>query len=90
MREVKVTLSDRKYREPWKETSFYCLNCGAKQVWCRDDGGDYCLDDVGNYYQGEHYLCVNCEFNWNLPSEPSKEQSLWYEERVQQIRSALK
>ena len=44
----------------WLNTNIYCPNCGKKEVWRENDGGDY--------YLGESYLCISCEHGFNEPN----------------------
>lgn len=41
---------------------FILFELWQKKIWYNDNGGDY--------YQGETYLCTNCDAQFNLPSEP--------------------
>jgi hypothetical protein len=59
-----VTYGTHSYEEPWELTALFCLSCGHSAIWCKRDGGDY--------YQGETYLCIDCEASWALPSEPDR------------------
>ena len=48
-----------KYSETWSKTETYCPRCAKKEVWFRDDGGDY--------YVGEQYICTACKGTFYLP-----------------------
>lgn len=65
------------YKETWKKTEYFCPCCGTKAVWQRPDGGDY--------YQGETFLCVDCETQWNWPNEPSDANDFQYIQRLKEI-----
>lgn len=72
----------RSYDEPWEQTTYYCPNCGQNHVWNRSDGGDY--------YVGELFLCLNCEFEWHWPNEPSKAEDYQSEQRIRELRKLHK
>ena len=50
------------YIQEYSKTKYYCVNCGAKDVWVEDGEGDY--------YVGPDYICLACDHQFNLPSEP--------------------
>lgn len=43
--------------ESWEPTALFCPHCAVPQVW--HGGGD-------DYYVGEQYLCLACEFTFTL------------------------
>ena len=62
----------------WKKSDLYCLNCGKKKLWFNDNGGDY--------YQGETYLCVKCDCQFNLPHEPYSVDENLYGESLKKLK----
>lgn len=59
------------YITEFDKTSFFCPNCGNKEVW---------VEGEGDYYVGPTYLCTSCKEKFYLPSETSK-----CDDREQQI-----
>lgn len=74
---VTVDYGSHQYTEPWEKTDLYCLNCGEKDLWVCNDGGDY--------YHGETHMCLSCEHSFSLPGYPSDPSDL-DEQRLRQIR----
>lgn len=48
------------YVERWEKCDYFCPNCGKKEVWEEQGGGDY--------YAGVDYVCVACDHFFYLPS----------------------
>jgi hypothetical protein len=55
----------------WIKTEWFCPLCGKPHVWKEDTGG-------GDYYVGEHHICVVCGAGFYLPDKPEKFQELYY------------
>jgi predicted RNA-binding Zn-ribbon protein involved in translation (DUF1610 family) len=47
------------YNETWYRSKFYCLSCGAREVW-RCAG-------MGDYYEGPEYICTGCKTSFHIP-----------------------
>lgn len=48
--------------ENWAKTTYYCPNCGHREVW-RDCG-------CGDYYVGASHLCIGCNHTFYIPHKP--------------------
>ncbi len=71
------------YLERWIPTTYFCPGCGSREVWMRNDGGDY--------YVGEQYLCWRCGGDFYLPSGvQTNHASNWQtRQRLEAIRAAV-
>lgn len=65
------------YSEPWSKTELYCPRCAKKEVWFRDDGGDY--------YVGEQYICTACKGTFYLPDGVSDVFDAQNEQRLRHL-----
>lgn len=70
------------YTSWFEKTEIYCPNCGKRDVWKNDDGGDH--------YVGEDYYCLDCNSEFNLPrlSVPDDEDDMNWQ--CKQILNGLK
>lgn len=66
--------------EPWAKTVYFCMICGDKAVWFRDDGGDY--------YQGEQHMCTSCGSSWAMPSSPCPPSDWQDRQRLEALKHA--
>jgi hypothetical protein len=49
-----------KYSETWTtHGDLFCPNCGKKEVWVEEGGGDY--------YVGNQYICTACAHEFHMP-----------------------
>lgn len=65
------------YDEWYQKTNLFCPNCGTKNVWFEDNGGDY--------YVGEAHYCLSCKSYFHLPSlyVPENEDDMsWQDKQV--------
>lgn len=66
-------------KEDWTKEEYFCPECGQKSVWCR-------IENSGDYYVGETYLCVNCDTYFYLPSGNIDAKSS-YKEQLTQLKN---
>lgn len=70
------------YPELWSTTEAYCPRCAKKEVWFRDDGGDY--------YVGEQYICIACKGTFYLPAGVSECRNEQDEQRLAHLTANAK
>jgi hypothetical protein len=65
------------YNKWYEKIDLHCPNCGEKNVFIEDDGGDY--------YVGETHYCLSCKATFYLPrlDVPENENDIsWQDKQV--------
>lgn len=47
-------------KSTYKQTDWYCLKCGKKEVWVEDG--------IGDIYEGPEYICTSCHTTFTAPN----------------------
>jgi len=69
-----------KYGETWKKVELFCPNCGTRNVWEEQSGGDY--------YVGCELACTACANHFTIqgPYEGVSDQD---KQRMEHLRAAV-